>query len=73
MVTDLVLVSPSAQAPAQIALAWLLHHSPRTLLIPGTANLEANLAAGAIVLDEEALAALDAVPVRPSTPQAPHD
>jgi aryl-alcohol dehydrogenase-like predicted oxidoreductase len=55
--------------PAQIGLAWLLHHSPRTLLIPGTAttgHLEANLAAGAITLDPETLVALDAVPPHPS-------
>ncbi|TYB57650.1 aldo/keto reductase [Nonomuraea sp. PA05] len=54
--------------PAQVALAWLLHLSPRALLIPGTADvshLEANLAAGAITLDEETLAALDAIPSRP--------
>ncbi|MFF9496844.1 aldo/keto reductase [Streptomyces flaveolus] len=57
-------------SPAQVGLAWLLHHSPWTLLIPGTADtghLEANLAAGAIALDEETLAALDAIPARPST------
>ncbi|GGQ34546.1 oxidoreductase [Streptomyces griseomycini] len=50
--------------PAQVGLAWLLHHSPRTLLIPGTAtaaHLEANLAAGAITLDAQTLAALDAI------------
>ncbi|MEU4508158.1 aldo/keto reductase [Nonomuraea wenchangensis] len=54
--------------PAQVGLAWLLRHSPRTLLIPGTADtghLEANLAAGAITLDAQTLAALDAVPTRP--------
>ncbi|MGW2150611.1 aldo/keto reductase [Nonomuraea bangladeshensis] len=54
--------------PAQVGLAWLLHHSPRTLLIPGTADtghLEANLAVGAITLDDQTLAALDAVPTRP--------
>uniref|UniRef100_UPI003F498358 aldo/keto reductase n=1 Tax=Nonomuraea bangladeshensis TaxID=404385 RepID=UPI003F498358 len=54
--------------PAQVGLAWLLHHSPRTLLIPGTADtghLEANLAVGAIILDDQTLAALDAVPTRP--------
>jgi pyridoxine 4-dehydrogenase len=57
-------------SPAQVGLAWLLHHSPGTLLIPGTVDtghLEANLAAGAIALDEETLAALDAIPARPST------
>ncbi|WP_437042570.1 aldo/keto reductase [Streptomyces sp. enrichment culture] len=56
--------------PAQVGLAWLLHHSPQTLLIPGTAttgHLEANLAAGSIILDDETLTALDAIPPRPST------
>jgi aryl-alcohol dehydrogenase-like predicted oxidoreductase len=50
--------------PSQIALAWLLHRDPRILLIPGTASvahLEENLAAGAIALDAEDLATLDAV------------
>ena len=50
--------------PSQIALAWLLHHSPRILLIPGTtsvAHLEENIAAGAISLDADDLAALDEV------------
>ncbi|AQZ61727.1 aldo/keto reductase [[Actinomadura] parvosata subsp. kistnae] len=54
--------------PAQVGLAWLLHRAPNVLLIPGTADaahLEANLAAGSIVLDEETLAALDAIPTRP--------
>ncbi|MFD7811684.1 aldo/keto reductase [Streptomyces sp. NPDC059785] len=55
------------RTPAQIGLAWLLHHAPNTLLIPGTADaghLEANIATGAIVLDAATLAALDAVPTR---------
>ncbi|MGW2830858.1 aldo/keto reductase [Streptomyces sp. NPDC001286] len=60
------------RTPAQIGLAWLLHHAPDGLLIPGTADrahLEANLAAGAITLDEETLAALDAIPTRsPAVP-----
>ncbi|MFB8027759.1 aldo/keto reductase [Streptomyces sp. NPDC056465] len=50
--------------PAQTGLAWLLHHTPGTLLIPGTADashLEANVAAGAVTLGPEALAALDAI------------
>ncbi len=50
--------------PAQIGLAWLLHHTPATLLIPGTANpthLTENTAAASITLDEEALRTLDAV------------
>ncbi|MFI9025268.1 aldo/keto reductase [Streptomyces sp. NPDC053560] len=55
-------------APAQVALAWLLHHAPNVLLIPGTANaehLEANVAVGAITLDEQTLSTLDAVQSRP--------
>ena len=47
--------------PAQVGLAWLLHHAPNVLLIPGTASvehLEANLAAGALTLDPSALATL---------------
>ncbi len=48
---------------SQVGLAWLLAHAPETLLIPGTrsvAHLEENLAAGDVVLDAEAMAALDA-------------
>jgi pyridoxine 4-dehydrogenase len=40
--------------PAQLALAWLLHHSPVMVPIPGTssvAHLEENVAAAAIDLD----------------------
>ena len=47
--------------PAQVALAWLLAQAPTVLLIPGTSSLThlaENLAAGGLVLDEEALAAL---------------
>ncbi|WP_432989093.1 aldo/keto reductase [Dactylosporangium sp. CA-233914] len=47
--------------PAQIGLAWLLHHAPNVLLIPGTADLshlEANMAAGTIALDAATVAAL---------------
>ncbi|GGT13546.1 aldo/keto reductase [Streptomyces griseoviridis] len=71
-VTDEPAVRAAAErlghTPAQIGLAWLLHHSPRTLLIPGTADpahLEANLAVAAITLDEQARTALDAIPTRP--------
>lgn len=49
---------------SQVALAWLLATSPNVLLIPGTSSvthLEQNLAAGGLVLDDEARAALDAV------------
>jgi len=56
-------------SPAQVGLAWLLAHSPATLLIPGTADiahLEANVAAGDITFDPDTLAALDAVPSAPS-------
>lgn len=55
------------RTPAQIGLAWLLHHAPNVLLIPGTADathLQANVDAGAVVLDDATLAALDAVPSR---------
>jgi aryl-alcohol dehydrogenase-like predicted oxidoreductase len=53
--------------PAQVGLAWLLHHAPNVLLIPGTADaahLEANMAVAAITLDEATLATLDAVESR---------
>ncbi|MGH3282147.1 MAG: aldo/keto reductase [Trebonia sp.] len=53
--------------PSQAGLAWLLRHSPSVLLIAGTANsahLEANLEAGAVTLDDAALARLDAVTSR---------
>ncbi len=49
---------------AQVGLAWLLAHSPNTLLIPGTrsvAHLEENLAAAELTLDTDAVARLDAV------------
>ncbi len=55
------------RTPAQIGLAWLLHHAPNVLLIPGTISVEhldENIAAGAITLDDDTLAALDAVPSR---------
>jgi pyridoxine 4-dehydrogenase len=50
--------------PAQVGLAWLLAHTPTTLLIPGTrsiTHLEENLGAGDVTLDAEAIARLDAV------------
>jgi aryl-alcohol dehydrogenase-like predicted oxidoreductase len=50
--------------PSQIALAWLLAQYEGVLLIPGTssvAHLEENLAAAAVALDAEDLAALDRV------------
>ena len=50
--------------PAQVALAWLLQHSPVMLPIPGTgsvAHAEENCEAARVVLDEQALADLAAV------------
>ncbi|MEU8194370.1 aldo/keto reductase [Microbispora amethystogenes] len=55
--------------PAQVGLAWLLHHAPNVLLIPGTADfahLEANMAVGNITFDDATRAALDAVESRSS-------
>ncbi len=57
--------------PSQVGLAWLLQHSPNTLLIPGTtdyAHLQENLAAGSVVLTPEAVSELNgmAVPSLPS-------
>ncbi len=51
-------------SPSQVGLAWLLHHAPNVLLIPGTADpqhLRANIAVGGISLDEKTIAILDAV------------
>ncbi|MCY0920525.1 aldo/keto reductase [Streptomyces sp. H27-G5] len=50
--------------PGQIALAWLLHHSPNLCPTPGTgspAHLAENLAAATIRLDPRELALLDAL------------
>lgn len=47
---------------SQVALAWLLRRSPMMLPIPGTSSvkhLEQNVAAADVVLDDEALAALE--------------
>jgi pyridoxine 4-dehydrogenase len=49
-------------SPGQAGLAWLLMHSPRTLLIPGTRSVEhlaENLETARIELDDAALAAFD--------------
>jgi pyridoxine 4-dehydrogenase len=48
--------------PSQVALAWLLGHSPAMLPIPGTssvAHLEENVAAATLELADEEMAALD--------------
>lgn len=53
--------------PSQVGLAWLLHHAPNVLLIPGTvdaAHLEANMAVGEITFDAATLATLDAIESR---------
>jgi pyridoxine 4-dehydrogenase len=70
-VTDEPAVLAAAQAlgstPAQVGLAWLLHHAPNVLLIPGTADpdhLAANTAVGTLTLDPATLATLDAIPSR---------
>ena len=50
--------------PSQVGLAWLLRHTPNTLLIPGTANLghlEQNMAVATVALDDAAMADLDAI------------
>ncbi len=48
--------------PNQIALAWLLHHAPNIILIPGTttiAHLEENMAASSIGLTKDEMGMLD--------------
>lgn len=48
----------------QLALSWLLHHSPNILLIPGTSrvkHLEENVKAASIALDQEDLDELNAL------------
>lgn len=48
----------------QVALSWLLYHSPNILLIPGTgsvAHLEENFNAVNIVLDEDDISQLDGI------------
>ena len=56
-------VAAAMQAtPMQVALAWLLQRAPNMLVIPGTssvAHLRENVAAGALRLDAQALAALN--------------
>ncbi len=50
--------------PMQVALAWLLHRAPNTLLIPGTSSvnhLRENLQAADLRLSSETLAELDGI------------
>ena len=61
--------------PAQVGLAWVLAHSPNTLLIPGTrsiAHLEENVGAAGVVLNDDALARLDAVSTPEDSPRYQH-
>jgi pyridoxine 4-dehydrogenase len=54
-------------SPRQIALAWLLQHSPAILLIPGTssvAHLRENIAAAEIELPVDAVEELDRIGAR---------
>ena len=67
-VTDAPAVQAAAAAlgasAAQVGLAWLLARAPEVLLIPGTrsvAHLEQNVAAGAITLDADMIATIDAL------------
>ncbi|MFV8312331.1 putative oxidoreductase [Mycolicibacterium phlei] len=58
-----VVAHAHGRAPAQIALAWLLHRSPIMLPIPGTssgAHLAQNVAAADIVLSDAEFEALSA-------------
>src|SRR5215510_13636965 len=54
-------------SPRQLALAWLLQHSPTILLIPGTsslAHLRANIAAAEIDMPADAVEELDRIGAR---------
>lgn len=53
---------------AQVALAWLLQHSPVTVPIPGTSSIEhfeENLAASELELSEEEMSSLDELSSEP--------
>ena len=67
--TKLDAVAASLQAtPMQVALAWLLHHSPNILLIPGTSSvkhLHENLKAATLQLPDKIIANLDSISRRP--------
>jgi pyridoxine 4-dehydrogenase len=58
------LAAEAGATPAQLSLAWLLHHSPVTLPIPGTsseAHLVENTEAADLSLTDVQIARLDAV------------
>jgi aryl-alcohol dehydrogenase-like predicted oxidoreductase len=68
------IATETGATPSQVGLAWLLAHSPNTLLIAGTrsvSHLEENLGAGDVPLDADALARLDAV-YDPTTDRLTH-
>jgi pyridoxine 4-dehydrogenase len=57
--------------PMQVALAWLLQHSPNILLIPGTSSVEhlrENLAAASLELPRHLVTALDRIGAARSEP-----
>ena len=59
--------------PMQVALAWLLQRAPNILLIPGTSSLghlDENLAAAALDLAPETVAALDKIAPGVAPPSA---
>ena len=61
---ELQLAAELALSPAQLALAWLKHRSCVTSTIIGgtsVAQLEENLSAWEVALDDEALEAIEAV------------
>ncbi len=58
------LAEDTGASPAQLALSWLLAHSPVMAPIPGTssiAHLEENTGAAQVALDDEVLATLDSL------------
>ena len=60
--------------PAQVALAWVLGRGPDIVPIPGTrrrANVEANVAAATLVLDDDDRARLDDPALTPSGDRYP--
>jgi aryl-alcohol dehydrogenase-like predicted oxidoreductase len=57
-------VAETGATPTQVALAWLLHHSPVMLPIPGTksvGHVEENCEAATLQLTESQVSALDAI------------
>ena len=59
------------RTPMQVALAWLLQHSPNILLIPGTSSvlhLRENLASANLELPTDMVAALDQIASEPGRP-----